>query len=181
MVTAGEMIVIGHPGGGGHNTTCVSDSGNTAMLVDNVTYVNSSGQVQNPANDGSSYDIVVSAPHLASQEWAGVAASTAVIYQLDTPVVTASVASDKLSSLASQPLGSLFSATDPAGKTIASWQVYDTATSDSLVLGGADYGAHSASNALTASTLASISLFAGSTATTDTLEVRAYNGSYWGD
>ena len=36
MVTAGEMIVIGTPGGGGHITTCVSGSGSTAMLVDNV-------------------------------------------------------------------------------------------------------------------------------------------------
>ncbi len=81
MVTAGEMIVIGTSGGGGHITTCVSGSGSTAMLVDNVTYVNNSGQIQNPANDGSSNDIIVSSPHLASQEWSGVSASTVVIYE----------------------------------------------------------------------------------------------------
>ncbi|HTB44391.1 MAG TPA: putative Ig domain-containing protein [Acetobacteraceae bacterium] len=181
MVTAGEMIVIGTPGGGGHITTCVSGSGSTAMLVDNIEYVNGSGQVQNPANDGSSADIIVSAPHLASQEWAGVAASSVVIYELDTPIVTTDVASDSLACLASLPLGSLFSATDPANKTITSWQAYDTATSNFLVLGGVDYSDHSSGDALTAATLSSLSLLAGSTVTTDTLEVRAYNGSYWGD
>src|SRR5271157_1173471 len=67
MVTAGEIVVIGTPGGGGHITTCVSGSGGSALLVDNVTYVNSSGQVLNHANDGSSSDIIVAAPHLASQ------------------------------------------------------------------------------------------------------------------
>ena len=89
MVTAGEMIVIETAGGGGHITTCVSGSGSTAMLVDNVTFVNGSGQVLNPANDGSSADIIIAAPHAASQEFAGVAASTVVIYELDTPIVTA--------------------------------------------------------------------------------------------
>jgi Putative Ig domain len=181
MVTAGETIVIETASGGGHITTCVSGSGSTAMLVDNVEYVNGLGQVQNPANDGSSADIIVAAPHAASQEFAGVSASSVVIYELDAPVVTTSVSSDHLAFLASQSLGSLFSATDPANKTITSWQVYDTASSDSLVVGSTDYSDHSSTDALTASTLASISLRAGSTATTDTLEVRAYNGSYWGD
>jgi hypothetical protein len=181
MVTAGEMIVIATAGGGGHITTCVSGSGSTAMLVDNITYVNGSGQVQNGAGDGSSADVIVAAPHAASQEWAGVAASSVVIYELDTPIVTRDVASDALAFLASQSLGSLFAATDPANKAITSWQVYDTAANDSLVLGGTAYSDHAATNALTASTLAAISLRAGSAATTDTLEVRAYNGSYWGD
>jgi hypothetical protein len=181
MVTAGEMIVIETSSGGGHITTCVSGSGSTAMLVDNIEYVNGSGQVQNPANDGSSADIIIAAPHAASQEFAGVSASSVVIYELDTPIVTTDVASDSLACLASQSLGSLFSATDPGNKTITSWQVYDTATSDFLALGGVDYSDHSSSDALTASTLASLSLLAGSTVTTDTLEVRAYNGAYWGD
>src|SRR5271157_1231586 len=76
MVTAGEIVVIGTPGGGGHITTCVSGSGSSAELVDNITYINGSGQIQNPANDGSSSDVLVAAPHLASQEWAGVQASS---------------------------------------------------------------------------------------------------------
>jgi Putative Ig domain len=181
MVTAGEMIVIGNPGGGGHITTCVSGSGSTAMLVDNVTYVNGSGQIQNPANDGSSNDIIVAPAHLASQEWAGVSASTVVIYELDTPIITAAATFETLAYLASLSLGSLFSATDPANKAITEWQVYNTATSDALVLGGTEYSDHATSDALTAATLASVSLLAGSATTTDTLEVRAYNGSYWGD
>ncbi len=42
------------------------------MLVDNVTYVNGNGQIVNGANDGASSDVIVAAPHIASQEWAGV-------------------------------------------------------------------------------------------------------------
>lgn len=181
MVTAGEMVVIGTSGGGGHITTCVSGTGSTAMLVDNATYVDANGKVVNPANDGSSSDIIIHAPHLASQEWSGVAAASVVIYELDTPIVTATVTSDSLAFLASQSLGSLFAVTDPGNKTITSWQVYDTASSDWLVVNNTQYGNHSAASALTVASLSSVSLLAGSTATTDTLEVRAFNGTYWGD
>jgi hypothetical protein len=181
LIKAGEIIVIGTPGGGGHITTCVSGSGATAMLVDNVTYENSLGQVTNLANDGSSRDIAVSAAHLASQEWSGVLASSVVIYELDTPIVTDLVAADSLTFRASQSLASLFSATDAANKAIAEWQVYNSAASDSLVLNGTSYGDRSAATALTAASLAGVSLLAGSTATTDTIDVRAFNGTYWGD
>jgi len=181
LVKAGEIIVIGTPGGGGHITTCVSGSGTSAMLVDNVTYINGGGQVTNLANDGSSSDIVVAAPHPASQEWSGVAASSVVIYELDTPIVADAAASGTLLVHASEVLGPLFTVTDPANKTITEWQVYDTASSDSLVVNGTGYGDHSAASALTAASLSSVSLLAGSIATTDTIEVRAYNGAYWGD
>ena len=181
MVTEGEIVVIGTPGGGGHITTCVSGTGSTAMLVDNITYVNGSGQIVNPANDGSSNDIIVSAPHIASQEWSGVAASSVVIYELDTPIVTDTVSSETLAAGGTLSLGALFSATDPASKTITEWQVYDTATGDTLVSGGTSTSDHSAATALTVASLGSVSLDAGGTATTDTLEVRAFNGSYWGD
>jgi hypothetical protein len=181
LVKAGEIIVIGTSGGGGHITTCVSGAGSTAMLVDNATFVNSSGQVTNLANDGSANDIIVAAPHLASQEWAGVAAASVVIYELDTPIVADAVASCTLALHASQSLGALFTATDPANNTITEWQVYDTASSDELVVNGTDYGDHAAASALTAASLTSVSLLAGATATTDTVDVRAYNGSYWGD
>jgi hypothetical protein len=181
MVTAGEIVVIGTPGGGGHITTVVSGSGSTAMLVDNITYVNQSGQIVNPANDGSANDVLVASPHLASQEWAGVAASSVVIYELDTPIVTANEAADALAFTTSQNLGSLFTAVDPASKAITEWQVYDTATSDYLVYNSADLSDHSAGSALTVASLGSVALLAGGTAATDTLDVRAYNGSYWGD
>jgi hypothetical protein len=104
-----------------------------------------------------------------------------VIYELDTPIVSDNVATDTLAYLAQQSLGSLFTATDPARRSIAAWQVYNTATSDALTFAGSTYQDHSAASALTAASLASVDLLAGSTATTDTLEVRAYNGSYWGD
>jgi hypothetical protein len=181
MVTAGEVAVIGTSGGGGHITTCVSGSGSTAMLVDNATYVTASGQVQNGANDGDSSDIIVAAPHLASQEWSGVAASSVVIYELDTPNVVGVAASENLAAHASLSLSSLFTATDPGNKAITEWQVCDTATSDALVVGSTDYSDHSETSALTVASLSGLSLLAGSTATTDTVDVRAYNGSYWGD
>ncbi|HEX3573533.1 MAG TPA: putative Ig domain-containing protein [Rhodopila sp.] len=181
MVTAGEMVLFGTPDGGGHITTCVAGSGSTAMLVDNVTFVNGFGLVVNGAHDGSSNDIIIGAPHAASQEWAGVQASTVVIYELDTPIVTAKVASDSLAGNGTQSLSDLFAATDPGNKTITQWQVYDTATSDALVLDGVSYQGHTAASALTATSLSALSLLAGATPTTDTLEVRAYNGSYWGD
>jgi Putative Ig domain len=181
MVQEGEVIVIGTAGGGGHITTCVAGSGATATLVDNATFVGANGQIQNSANDGSTNDIVIAAAHLASQEWSGVAASSVVIYELDTPIVTDKVATDSLKFLASQSLASLFTATDPANKAITEWQVYDTASGDALVVGGVSYADHTAASALIAASLTGVSLLAGSTATTDTLDVRAFNGTYWGD
>jgi hypothetical protein len=181
MVTAGEIVVIGTPGGGGHITTCVSGSGSGAMLVDNATFENSSGKITNPANDGSSSDILIAGPHAASQEWSGVQASSVVIYELDTPIVSTRVASDSIACKASQSLASLFSTTDPAGKAITEYQVYDTSAGDSLSLNGAVDSAHTAATAVTASALAAVSLVAGATAGADTLDVRAFNGSYWGD
>ncbi len=181
MVKAGEMIAFETSSGGGHITTCVSGSGSTAMLVDNVTYVNANGQVTNLANDGSSADVTIAAPHAASQEWAGAPASMVVIYELDTPIVSDLVMSDALMFRGSQTLSTLFSAVDPAGKAVTEYQVYDTATSDSLFVSGATESAHSAATAVTTSSLSSVSLVGGSTATTDMVEVRAFNGSYWGD
>jgi hypothetical protein len=181
LVHAGEMIVIGTSGGGGHITTCVSGSGSTAMLVDNITYLDAGGNVLNSANDGSSSDVIVAAPHLASQEWSGVLASSVVIYELDTPVVTTSVTSGTVACLGSLSLGSLFSASDPAGRTVTQWQIYDTAEGNSLGVGTPPLAAHTAASALNLASLANLSLLAGGTTGTDTLEVRAYNGVYWGD
>ena len=48
LVHAGEIVVIGTPGGGGHITTCVSGSGSSAMLVDNITYMNGQGPDHQP-------------------------------------------------------------------------------------------------------------------------------------
>ena len=175
------MIVFQTGSGGGHITTCVSGFGSTAMLVDNIAYSSGTGQITNSAKDGSADDIIVSAAHAASQEWSGVSMSSVVIYELDTPIVTAKVVSQSLTIGSSQLLGSLFSVVDPASKAITQWQIYDTATTDFLVAAGVTYRDHAASSALTVTALSSVSLLAGTTLTTDTLEVRAYNGSYWGD
>lgn len=181
MVTAGEMIVFLTSGGTGHITTCVSGSGSSAMLVDNITYLNANGTVANSAKDGSSADVTISSPHAASQEFAGVSASEVVIYELDTPVIADAQSAADLSYGGTLSLASLFKASDPAGKAITGWQVYDTAATDSLSSGGTIYAAHSVASALAVASLSTVSLHAGSSATTDTLEVRAYNGSYWGD
>ena len=107
---------------------------------------------------------------------------TVVIYELDTPVVSDTIASVSLALGASRSLGSLFAATDPAGRAIVDWQVYNGLSTDALVVGGTDYTGHnSPASAISATSLAGISLLAGATAGTDTLEVRASNGSYWGD
>jgi len=182
IVHAGEMVVFGTLGGGGHITTCVSGSGSSAMLVDNITYVNAQGKITNPANDGSSADVIVAIPHAATQEWAlAQGASSVVIYELDTPLVTTKVASLSLACMASQSLAPLFTASDPAKRAITSWQAYNTIIGDNLLLNGIPYAAHAATSAVTAASLSSISLRAGATPTTDTLEVRAFNGLYWGD
>ena len=151
LVHAGEVVVIGTSGGGGHITTCVSGSGSTAMLVDNITYVNSQGKIANPANDGSSSDIIVAAPHAASQEWSGVQGSSVVIYELDTPVVSATVdvGQPGLPGLAIAGVAVHARAIRSTVRS-PSWQVYDTATSDSLLLNGTTYSAHSAASAVTA-------------------------------
>jgi hypothetical protein len=51
----------------------------------------------------------------------------------------------------------------------------------SLVVGGKSVVAGSAAAAVTGASLAAIGVKAGSVAGTATLEVRAFNGTYWGD
>ncbi|CAM6054475.1 unnamed protein product [Sphagnum tenellum] len=181
LVKAGEMIVFEPAGGGGHITTCVSGSGSSAMLIDNAAFGNSNGTISNSANDGSANDIIIQAAHAASAEFAGVSASTVVIYELDCPIVTGAVASDALTEKATVTLGTLFTATDPSGKAVTSWQVYNTLTGDTLVLNGTTKHANSAATAITTTSLGSLSLVAGTTVGSDVVEVRAFNGSYWGD
>lgn len=64
-LVAGEMVAFETTSGGGHITTVVSGSGASAMLVDNITYINGNGSIANPANDGSASDVIVAAPHPA--------------------------------------------------------------------------------------------------------------------
>ena len=181
MISTGDVVSFVTGGGGGHITTCVSGSGSTAQLIDNITYVDGSGHVMNGANDGSPNDILVAAPHAASQEWSGVQASNVVVYALDAPLVTDIVSAESLKAGASAALSALFSAKDPAQKAVTLYQAYDTSSSDKLMVNGAAVSAHSAATAASITTLSTVAILAGSTATSDTLEVRASNGSWWGD
>jgi hypothetical protein len=181
LVTKGDVIAFGTPGGGGHVTTCVSGSGASAELVDNITYVNGRGQITNLANDGSAEDVTIAAPHPAAQEWAGVAARSVVIYALDTPVVTDRVVDPTLVTGAAETLAGLFAVSDPAGRAVSAYQVYAAAGAASLMVGGVAQSAGSAASAVTVASLGGISLQAGNAAGTDSVFVRAYNGAYWGD
>lgn len=181
MVRAGDIIVIGNSSGLAHITTCVSGSSATAMLVDNITYVGTRGQVTNLANDGSREDVTIAAPHQASLEWQGVQTSDVVIYRLDTPVIAETEASARLTTGATLAVGTIFSAADPANRAITEYQIYDTGSTDSLKVNGGTVSAHSAAAADTVASLGSVCLAAGGSACTDSVEVRAFNGTYWGD
>jgi hypothetical protein len=182
LVTAGDIIGFVPAGGGGHITTCVSGSGASAMLVDNITLVNSHGKITNLANDGSPNDIVVQAPHPASQEFSGVAPSSVVVYALDTPAIThLATATTTVSAGTAVAFSKLFSAADPANRGITKFQVYESNNADTLTLNGAaQTTGMSAAGVLTATSLASLGLATAGSGT-DTLEIRAFNGVYWGD
>ncbi len=179
LVGTGDVVCFGQ-GSGGHITTCVSGAGATARLVDNITYVDSSGTIVNLAHDGSPDDVLVSAPHPASQEWAGLNAADVVIYALGVPELTpvrpavADVAGTALT------LSGLVTASDPSHRSVLQYQVYDSLNGGSFLSGGAVQTAHSAASALSVASLGSVSL-TDTQAGTDTLEVRAYDGAYWGD
>jgi hypothetical protein len=179
LVHTGDVVAFVPAGGGGHITTCVSGSGSTAELIDNITYENYNGTIENAANDGSSSDIVVEAPHAAAQEFAGANPADVVIYQLDTPVVT-TAASASTTTIAPLALTGLISATDPASKPITEYQLYDSASGATFSVSGLSETAHTAGAAITVKTLSSVTL-SYTAAGTDTVDARAYNGTYWGD
>jgi len=166
----------------GHMFTVVSGSGANALVVDNEN------TGSNSANDGSPNDIIIQAPHSidATLNQYSIAGGGAVpasieVYRLDTPVITAQGAPSGLHAGSSLTLNGLFSAADPAGKTVTEYQVYDSASGNVFSVGGAQQTAHSAATAITVGSLSSISLVEGTQGGSDTLEVRGYNGSYWGD
>ena len=179
LVSAGDIVAFAPAGGGGHITTCVSGSGSTAELVDNITYVNGQGQIANPANDGSPNDVIIAAPHLAAQEFAGANSADVVIYALDTPLVKTAATT---SAIVGTPLAftGLASASDPESKPITQYQLYDTAPGAGFVVSGVTRTAASAASAITVSSLASATLSLAN-AGSSTVEIRASNGSYLGD
>ena len=181
LVSTGDIVAFATSASSGHITTCVSGAGASALLVDNITYLGAFGRITNSANDGAPNDVVIAAPHAAAQEFAGVASNSVVIYALDTPAITDRTPIASLAANATISLATLFSATDPAHKPIAAFQVYQQGNGDTLLLGGTAVAANSAVTAATATSLTALSFLAGGTAHTDTLEIRASNGTYWGD
>jgi hypothetical protein len=151
------------------------------MLVDNITYQNARGQISNLANDGSPNDVLIVPLHPAMQEWNGVSANAVVIYALDTPSIMAKAPAASLAAGASVLLSALASATDPAGRGITKYQVYNSGVGDHLVVGNAAESANSVATAVTVTSLAAVALQAGAAAGADNVEVRAFNGAYWGD
>jgi hypothetical protein len=180
-VRTGDMIGFVTASGTGHITTCVSGFGSTAMLIDNITYWNAQGTIINSANDGSANDIIIQAAHAASQEFTGVSARSVVIYRLDTPVVATLTATLSVSVNGTANLANVFAATDPAGTAITTYQAYTASASDWFTIGGSSFTATSAASAVTASSLSDIIFDRGAVAVADTVAVRAYNGTYWGD
>ncbi len=106
-----------------------------------------------------------------------------VVYELDTPLVTDLAAALTEAAQTSKLLGPLFAASNPvASQAVTEWQVYNSDSADLITLGGvAQSGDHSASSCATVSSLSTVALLAGAAACSDTVDVRAFNGSYWGD
>ena len=181
MIRPGDMIAFVTASGTGHIATCVSGAGANALLLDNEIITGSSGQIVNGATDGSADDIVIQAPHPALQEWMEVRESSVVIYRLDTPVVSAVANTVSLADNASRALDELFSAADPAGKAVTAYQIFEVGSHGVLTVGGKALTSNSAANATTLSSLSQGRVMVGNGGASDTLEVRAYNGSYWGD
>ena len=188
QITAGEMVLFKTSATSGHITTVVSGTGSSAMVVDNAYFVNSSGQIVNSAHDGSPNDIIIAGPHRASQEWSLAVAGSVVVYELNCPIITAKSTTSALAAGALEPLSLLFTAANPRkSQAITKYQFYDNGTggavNDSFMVGGVDVIGHSAATAITvsASALSTVDLVAGSSSGSDSVEVRAFNGSYWGD
>jgi hypothetical protein len=179
QITAGEIVMFS-TSSSGHITTVVSGSGSSAMVVDNMAFENGNGQITNSANDGA-WDIIIGQPHAASYEWGLAVAGSAVVYELDCPVIKVVTPSSRVAIGDTEQLAPLFLATNPlASQAITEYQFYDNGTggaaNDSFSLNGANVFANSAANAFTVSAadLANLSLQAGNSAGADTISVRAF-------
>lgn len=187
QITAGEIVVFKTSSSSGHIATVVSGSGGSAMVVDNIAYENQNGQITNSANDGA-WDIIIAPPHAASYEWGLAVPGSVVVYELDCPIITIITPTNSVAAGGSEQLAPLFIASNPlASQAITEYQFYDTRTggaaNDSFLVNGSNIFANSATNAVTvdASDLSTVRLQAGNTGGIDTIDVRAFNGSYWGD
>ena len=159
---------------GGHIVTVASGSGYGALMIDNAG-VN--------AGDGSPDDIIIESAHGPADAFSGALPQYVVIYRLDTPVVTP-LASVNVTAGGSSLIVGAFSAQDPGGKQIVSYQVYDTGdASGSFSIGGVTAVAHAPDSALSipAASLASTAYTAGASIGSDSIMIRGFNESHWGD
>jgi hypothetical protein len=185
MIRPGDIVNIAWKNisqSDGHLFTVVSGSGANALVVDNED------TGANSAYDGSSSDIIIQPPHSLDEtlnqyyiDNGGAVPASIEVYRLDTPIVTAQAAQATLADGSHLALSSLFTASDPVGKAVVSYQVYDSAAGNQFLVGGTLETAHSAATAITVGTLGAISLVGGTSSGGDTLEIRGFNGSYWGD
>jgi hypothetical protein len=185
MIRPGDIVNIAWQNtseSAGHMFTVVSGSGASALVIDNeATGTNS-------AYDGSTSDIIIQPPHSLDETLnqyyragGGAVPASIEVYRLDTPIVTAEATPVTLADESRLTLSSLFTASDPAGKSVVSYQVYESASGNHFLVGGTPETAQSAATAITVSSLGAISLVGGTSGGSDTLEVRGFNGSYWGD
>jgi hypothetical protein len=185
MVRPGDIINLAWKNtsqSAGHLFTVVSGSGANAMVIDNEQ------TGSNSANDGSSSDIIIQPPHSLGETLnqyfianGGAVPASIEVYRLDTPIITALAAPSTLHGGSSVTLDGLFSAADPAGKAITGYQVYDSASGNVFSVGGTQQSAHSAATAISVGSLGSIALVEATAGGSDVLEVRGFNGTYWGD
>ena len=178
MIRPGDIVSLDWQAGGeGHDFTVVSGSGANALVVDNW--------FDDSAHDGSSSDIIIQPAHSLDtllQQNGGALPVSIEVYRLDTPIIATEAAPvAALPAGSSLALAGLFSASDPAGKAVTSYQVYDSASGNSFSVSGTSESAHTAASAITVDSLAAISLSVGTGGGSDTLEVRGFNGTYWGD
>lgn len=176
MLRPGDIVSFITSSGTGHITTVASGYGQSAQLVDNQKTIGSS------ANDGSAADLIATRPHSQRSEFTDVDPAKVVVYRLDTPyfaeVETASLYAPASSATT---LAHYAKVVDPAGKSITSYQVYDTSSATTFQYAGQTITSKSEGTALTVSSLDQVTLSTTATSGLDTLHVRAFNGTSWGD
>jgi hypothetical protein len=157
-----------------HIATVVSGYGYGALTVDNTGAA---------ANDGAPDDIVIAAAAAEQTTFFGADPRIVVIYRLAAPVITA-LAPMAIAASAMQGVAPLFTTEDPGGRAIVSYQVYDSGVAaGSFSIDGKVAAAHDAATALTipAASMAGASFVAPAVSGADTIQVRAWDGAYWGD
>ena len=185
MIRPGDVVNIAWlntSDSAGHLFTVVSGSGANALVIDNEQ------TGTNSAHDGSSSDIIIQPPHSLDETLnqyyvagGGAVPASIEVYRLDTPVITAQGGQASLPTASALALAGLFTAADPAGKAITDYQVYDSAAGNVFTVDGAQQTAHSAGTAITVASLGAIALVGGTSSGGDVVEVRGFNGTYWGD